>query len=52
MLSGHYLNRRGTEVALLAGLAGFPELAAGTGLAYLAGFGRLGAVLANSSGRG
>jgi len=46
-LSGHYLNRRGTEVALLVGLALFLELAAGTGLAYLAGFGKVGAVLAN-----
>jgi hypothetical protein len=47
MLSGHYLNRRGTEVALLVGLAVFLELAAGTGLAYLAGFGKVRTLLAS-----
>ena len=47
MLSGHYLNRRGTEVALLVGLAVFLELAAGTGLAYLAGFEKVRAVLSS-----
>jgi hypothetical protein len=45
MLSGHYLDRRGTEVALLVCLAVFLELAAGTGLAYLAGFDKVRAVL-------
>jgi hypothetical protein len=47
VLSGHQLDSRGTEVALLVALVVFLELAAGTGLAYLAGFGKVGAVLAN-----
>ncbi len=46
MLSGHRLDSGFAEVALVAGLAVFLELAAGTGLAYLAGFGTVRAALA------
>ncbi|MGH3160162.1 MAG: hypothetical protein ACRDNF_26820 [Streptosporangiaceae bacterium] len=36
--SGHLLNQRGTQISLLIVLAVLLELAAGTGLAYIAGF--------------
>jgi uncharacterized membrane protein YbhN (UPF0104 family) len=39
------MNRRGTEIGLLLALAVFLELAAGTGLAYIAGFGAVQHVL-------
>jgi hypothetical protein len=43
--SGHLINRRKTVISLLLGLAVFLELAAGTGLAYIAGFGAVQHVL-------
>jgi hypothetical protein len=46
-LSASLLERRGTELTPLAVLAVFLELAAGTGLAYLAGFARVQAVLSD-----
>jgi hypothetical protein len=46
-LSTHYVRRRGTELALLLALAAFLQLAAGVGLAYLAGFSDIRAVLGN-----
>lgn len=46
-LSGHHVNRRGTALALLLVLAAFLQLAAGTGLAYVAGFSNVRAALGN-----
>ena len=43
--TGNLMNRRGTEIGLLLSLAVFLELAAGTGLAYIAGFGAVQHVL-------
>jgi uncharacterized membrane protein YbhN (UPF0104 family) len=45
LLSGHQMQRRANELSLLAVLAVALELAAGTGLAYLAGFGNVREVL-------
>lgn len=45
LLSGHRIQRRANELSLLAVLAVALELAAGTGLAYLAGFSNVRAVL-------
>jgi hypothetical protein len=45
-LSAHYLNRPRTLLAVILALATLLELAAGTGLAYVAGFGRVRAALA------
>jgi hypothetical protein len=45
IVSGHHLHRRGTVLFLLLGAATLLELAAGTGLAYLAGFSRVRAAL-------
>lgn len=45
LLSGHQMQRRASELSLLAVLAVALELAAGTGLAYLAGFSNVHAVL-------
>lgn len=50
ILSASLLERRGTELTLLAVLAVLLELAAGTGLAYLAGFARVQAVLSGFQG--
>ena len=47
MLSAHRLNQRGTALTMLVGVAILLELAAGTGLAYLAGFSQVRHVLAN-----
>jgi hypothetical protein len=47
VFSAHRLEQRGTKLALLIGAAIFLELAAGTGLAYLAGFSQIRGVLAN-----
>ena len=44
-LSTPHVHRRGTELALLVLLAALLQLAAGTGLAYLAGFSRVQAAL-------
>jgi uncharacterized membrane protein YbhN (UPF0104 family) len=44
-LSGHQLRRRGTSIAALVALAAVLQLAAGVGLAYVAGFGRVRDVL-------
>lgn len=46
-VSSHRLQTRGTELTLLVALAVFLELAAGTGLAYLAGFDKVRGVLGN-----
>jgi hypothetical protein len=43
--SGHLINRRGTVISLLLALAVFLELAAATGLSYIAGFGAVQQVL-------
>jgi uncharacterized membrane protein YbhN (UPF0104 family) len=43
--TGNLMHRRGTEIGLLLTLAVFLELAAGTGLAYIAGFGAVQHVL-------
>lgn len=43
--TGHLIDRRGTEISLLLCLAVFLELAAGAGLAYIAGFGAVQQVL-------
>lgn len=45
LLSGHQMQRRASELSLLVVLAVTLELAAGVGLAYLAGFGNVHAVL-------
>ena len=45
VVSGHPLDRRGSRLALALGTAVLLELAAGTGLAYLAGFTAVRAVL-------
>jgi uncharacterized membrane protein YbhN (UPF0104 family) len=45
LLSGHQLRRRGSELSLLVVLAVALEVAAGVGLAYLAGFSNVQAVL-------
>jgi hypothetical protein len=44
-LSGHHLERRGVALGLLISLAAVLQLAAGVGLAYVAGFGQVRAVL-------
>lgn len=46
-LTRRHMDRRGAELAGLVVLAGVLELAAGAGLAYLAGFGAMAAVLRN-----
>jgi uncharacterized membrane protein YbhN (UPF0104 family) len=43
------MDRRGVELAALIALAGLLDLAAGTGLAYVAGFGRVWSVLSHAS---
>jgi hypothetical protein len=49
-LTANHLERRGTEVGLLIALATLLELAAGTGLAYVAGFSSVKAALAAFNG--
>jgi hypothetical protein len=44
-LSGHHLDRRGSALASLLVLAAVLQLAAGVGLAYVAGFSSVRAVL-------
>ena len=46
-LSGHYVHRRATELTLLLVLAAILQLAAGLGLAYVAGFSNIRAALGN-----
>lgn len=46
-LSGHYVHRRATELTLLLVLAAILQLAAGVGLAYVAGFSNIRAALGN-----
>src|SRR5436305_13345101 len=50
IFSGHHLHRRGTALFLLLGAATLLELAAGTGLAYVAGFSRVRAALGDFDG--
>ena len=45
LMSGQHMQRHASELSLLAVLAVALELAAGTGLAYLAGFSNVRAVL-------
>lgn len=51
-LSVVHLQRRASVLALLVGVAVLLELAAGTGLAYLAGWSKIRAVLGDSAGCG
>jgi uncharacterized membrane protein YbhN (UPF0104 family) len=44
-LSVHYLDRRGTQLGLLAAVTALLQLAAGTGLAYTVGFSRVAGVI-------
>jgi hypothetical protein len=44
-VSGDHIGRRGTELAMLLVLAAVLQLAAGIGLAYVAGFSSVRAVL-------
>jgi hypothetical protein len=47
LVSGHHLQSRGTELTMLVALAAVLQLAAGVGLAYVAGFSSVRAVLAD-----
>ena len=49
-VSGHYLERRGTALTKTVALAAVLQVAAGVGLAYVAGFSSVRAVLADFRG--